>query len=231
MRKVLFITTAAVGGAERVTISISKLLDKSRFDISIGVVDAEVHQIEHFIPKDFNIYNVNFRNPYNWGTFKLFKLLKQVKPDVVFCASPAINVRLIIAAKILGNIKIVVRNSNIFSTERFDVRLLMKLTYRFADKIILQQKEMLEELQREVTLPRKTAIALQNPIDKDCIREKIKVPSPYPSNGQTNYVWTARFAYPKGQDVLVKAFSLIRKKINTAHLYLVGRYDENDNFL
>lgn len=229
-KKILFFLIGGVGGAERVTITIAKLLDSSLFEIEFVVISAGNKDILNFIPNNYKTTVMEMRSLYYFSTLRLAKYLKQQQPYAIFCASPAINSRLIAAAKLVGGIKTIVRNSNIFATERFDVRLLMKMTYRFADRIILQQQEMLEELLKEIKLPEGKAIALQNPIDKESIAEKAKAPSPFPEVNHVNYVWTARFAPAKGQDVLAKAFVELHKTRANAHLYYVGKYSEEDEF-
>lgn len=227
--KILFITSAAVGGAERVTVTLAKINHKVGKNVRILILEDSEDKISGFIPKDIPTDKMKVKSPYG-SSLKFYKYLKSTRPEVVFCASPAFNSRLIVAAKLIKGIKVVVRNSNMFATERKDVQLLMKFTYKYADRIILQQQEMLDELLQEIKLPEGKAIALQNPIDKDAIDEKAKAPSPYPQAGQVNYVWTARFAPAKGQDILAKAFVELHKRRANAHLYFVGKYDDSDFF-
>ena len=230
MKKVLFFVSASVGGAERVTVTLGKLLDKSNFIVKFVIFHDASDEISAFIPPTTKKQYLEITNPYYNSTYRIYKCLKVERPDIVFCASPAFNSRLIIASKLIGNIKVVVRNSNMFVTERKDVQWLMRLTYRFADRIILQQQEMLNELRENIKLPEGKAVALHNPIDIDVIEENAKVASPFPNTQQINYVCTARFAPSKGQDVLVRAFVVLHKNVENAHLYLVGKYDKESEY-
>ena len=230
-RKILFFLINGVGGAERMTITLSNFFEKEDYEIKYVLVQKGDDTICHFINPDKNIIKMPRKRVY-LSTWPIYKLLKREKPNVVFCASPAINARLIIAAKLVGGIRVVVRNSNMFSFERKDVQLLMKLTYRFADKIILQQNEMREELHRRIpSLSKEKTITLFNPIDFIHINEGVKAPCPYPKTDIINYLWVARFAHEKAQDVLVEAFSKVKAKIKNAHLWLVGRCNDNDEFV
>lgn len=229
--KVLFFLMNGVGGAERITITISNLFDTSIYDIKYVIVQDGDDKVCQFVNPNLPVIMMPRRRIY-LSTFPIYKLLKREKPQIVFCASPAINSRLILAAKMAGDIRVVVRNSNMFSFERKDVQLLMKLTYRFADKIILQQDEMREELHRRIpSLPREKTITLLNPIDLSHIKEGIKADNPYPKTETINYLWVARFAHEKAQDVLVKAFSIVKKEMPSAHLWFVGRYNEGEDFV
>ena len=229
-RKILFFLMNGVGGAERITITIAKFFDTNNYDIKCVLVQKGDDEIIKFIPQNIPILSIPCRHIY-MSTLSIKKLLKKEKPNIVFCSSPAINARLIIAAKLCGNIRVVVRNSNMFSFERKDVQVLVKLTYPFADKIILQQDEMKADfLKRVSTIKPEKAITLYNPIDIEHIKKGITAPNPFPEKDNINYLWVARFAYEKAQDILVRAFSLVHKKQSNAHLWLIGRYNPENEF-
>ena len=229
--KILFFLMNGVGGAERMTITISNFFDRNNYDIKYVLVQDGDDKVLQFISPEYPVINMPRKRIY-LSTWPIYKLLKQERPDIVFCASPAINARLIIAAKMVGGIRVVVRNSNMFNFERRDVQWLMKKTYRFADKIILQQDEMREDLHRRIPgLPREKTITLHNPIDLIHINKGIKAPNPYPKEEAVNYLWVARFAHEKAQDVLVEAFCLVKKCRPTAHLWLVGRYNDSSEIM
>lgn len=227
--KLLFFLSSGVGGAERITVTIGKLFDRSKFIVEYVVIRDAKDQISKFIPEGYKVHYLDITSPY-FSTFKFYFLLKQQKPDGVFCASPAFNSRLLIAAKLIGNIKAVVRNSNIFATERIDVRLLMKFTYPWAKAIILQQDEMKQELDYEIPSCKNKTYALQNPLDIENIIKGASMQNPFPKDDSINYLWVGRIAPQKAQDVLVDAFSIVGRRLSTAHLYLVGGYEEKSAF-
>lgn len=229
--KILFFLMNGVGGCERITVTISNYFDLSKYDIKYVLVQNGDDAICHFMNPDLPIIRLPRRRIY-LSTYPIYKILKKERPQVVFCASPAINARLIIAAKMLGGIRVVVRNSNMYSFERKDVRLLMKMTYLFADKIILQQDEMREDLlTRMPRLRQEQLVTLHNPIDKRHITEGMKAPNPYYLyKDNINYLWVARFAHEKAQDVLVRAFKTVHRQQPEAHLWLVGRYNPDNAF-
>ena len=229
--KILFFLMNGVGGAERITITISNFFDRNNYEIKYVVVQDGDDKVMQFIRPEYPIIKIPRKRIY-LSTWPIYRLLKQERPNIIFCASPAINARLIIAAKMVGGIRVVVRNSNMFNFERRDVQWLMKKTYRFADKIILQQDEMREDIHRRISgLPREKTITLHNPIDLTHINEGIKAPNPYPKEEAINYLWVARFAHEKAQDILVKAFSIVKESKPTAHLWLVGRYNDNSEMV
>ncbi len=230
--KLLFFLMNGVGGAERMTITIANFFDREQYDVRYVLVQQGDDAICQFMRKDDAIIRIPCKRIY-LSTCPIYRLLRRERPQVVFCASPAINARLIVAARLVGIIRVVVRNSNMFSFERRDVQWLMKRTYKWADCIILQQDEMREDLHRRIPrLPREKTITLNNPIDVVHINEGITAPNPYPKDAKAvNYLWVARFAQEKAQDVLVHAFAIVRQQQPEAQLWLVGRYNPDSEYV
>lgn len=231
-KKVLFFLHSSTGGAERVTVTIGQMLPKEEYEVKYILVDKIKGNITDFIPSEYEVQYIHFYNIWLGTTIKIFNCLKKERPYAVFCSSMSLSARVIIAAYLLKNtkIKIIIRNCNYLSTNRWDERFICKLTYRFADTIIAQQDEMRDEILQEINLPSNKVLVLQNPLDKKTIDEKCNAPSPYEKNDTTKYVWVGRFDKAKGQDILAKAFVKVAQANPNAHLYFVGVYHTNDNF-
>lgn len=230
-KKVLFFVHTSTGGAERVTITIAKMLPKDLYQVKFVLADRTKGSIANFIPNEYGIDYIFYPNIWCGVTIKMMKILKKEKPYAVFCSSMPLSTRLLLAAHIVGGIKIIIRNCNYYSTIRWDQLLLCRLSYKYADWIIAQQIEMKEDILSHIKgLSPQKVVALQNPIDKETIDIKSKVPSPYSNTEDINYVWVARFAKTKGQDILAKAFVKVGQIKRNAHLYFVGKYDENDEY-
>ncbi len=229
-KKVLFFLHSSTGGAERVTVTIGQMLPKEEYEVKYILVDKIKGNITDFIPSEYEVQYIHFYNIWLGVTIKIFNCLRKEQPYAVFCSSMSLSARVIMAAHLLKNIKIIIRNCNYFSTNRWDERLICKLTYRFADIIIAQQDEMRDEILQEINLSPSKLLVLQNPLDTKTIDEKCNVPSPYEKNNTTKYVWVGRFDKAKGQDILAKAFIEVARANSYAHLYFVGVYHTNDNF-
>lgn len=230
-KKVLFITHASTGGAERVTVTIAKMLPKDKYEAKFVLVDKNKGNISNFIPEGYDVNYLLYSNIWCGVTFRLIKLLKKEKPYAVFATSMPLSVRLLVAAHIVGGIKVIIRNCNYFCTVRRDQLLLCRMTYKYADWIVAQQEEMKDDILSHIKgLRPERIVSLQNPLDKDTIERKCSVDSPYIEGDTTKYVWVARFAETKGQDVLAKAFVKVAEQNEKAHLYFVGKYEEKDSF-
>ena len=118
---------------------------------------------------------------------------------------------MILAAKIVGDIKIIIRNNNGLSTVRFDNSFLIKKLYPKADEIILQTEEMRDEIMKFVKLDRDKVHVVFNPIDIESISRNLKdVSNPFEKK-YANYVFVGRIAHCKGIDVLLSSFAALLK--------------------
>ena len=231
-KKILFFLPPTVGGAERMTVLIAKMLPQDEFEIKFIVVGKNLGDIVQFIPEGYPVRLLRINKIWYSGTIRLLKVVKEEKPDIVFSSLLYLNARLILVSKICGT-KVIVRNNIDLSRTPHKInKLLVRLTYKWADKVIAQQEEMHDEIISYTGLQEEKVITLHNPIDDEYIQESIKVTNPFPKEvqNQYKYIWTARFSSQKGQDLLVQAFNILHQEKPDAHLYLLGKYDEGSVF-
>jgi len=230
-RKVLFFTPPSCGGAERMTVFIAKMLPRNLFDVTIVIVGMDMGDICKFIPSDYNIKLIRLKKIWHGGFFKIWNTIRIEKPDIVFSSLLYLNTHIILST-IFFKTKVIVRNNISFDeiknrTKAFFIR----ATYKWADKVIVQQQEMYDEIISYTGISPEKVITLHNPIDTELIDEKAKAPSPYNKEDKSiKFVWTARVDRTKGQDILIKAFEIVHRAIPNSKLYLVGKYDRNDLF-
>lgn len=228
MKKVLFFLQSGVGGAERVTVTIGKNLDREKFDVSFCLVgDAKgILNIENFISKEYALLRI----PKCRG-FRLIHALKKIiareKPDVIFSSITFVNTKLLALAPFFPKIKFIVRNNNYLYTLSAMQKLVLRVFYRFADAIIAQTDEMSLELIDKIKLPKKKIFTLQNPIDVMTIDEKKNELSPFKEKNNIVYVASGRCQPVKGFDILVKAFKLVLNQQPNARLHILGKITEN----
>lgn len=223
-KKVLFFLPSSVGGAEKMSVNIAKMLDRSEYDPKFVIVGRKKEPIASLIPEGYPCSLLYVYRIWDFGVCKISRLLRKEKPYAVFSSIMYLNVRVILAAVHIGNIKIVIRNDSSLSLAQGYVRSLIRSIYPKADHIIVQQQEMGDELIS--VLPAEAACkirVLQNPVDTLLIEQKLSgCVSPYPDDSSVNYVCVASISYIKGQDVLLKAFRELKKSLPSAKLYFVG---------
>lgn len=229
-KKVLFCVPPNVGGAERVTLTIAKLLDREKYDIKVVIIGKTIGEIKEFVPDYMEIIHVKIRNIWDFFVFKLFMLFRRERPNMVFCSFLYLNTRIILAAKLVGNIKIVLRNDNGFHRRRKDHAFLIKHLYPRADVIIMQTEEMKKEMMEYLGCDGRNMRVIFNPIDIETITQKLtNCYSPYKET-YTNYVFVGRINRVKGLDVLIEAFAKVVKGNDMIRLYIVGKYSETDSY-
>lgn len=227
---VLFFLPPTVGGAERMTITIAKMLPREEFEVKFVVVGRELGDIISFIPSDYKTILLQIHGLWDFCTLRIINLLRKEKPHVVFASLMYLNARVIWASKLIG-IKSIVRNNIDFFHALPKNRWYAKLSYRWANFIIAQHEEMRNGIIDATHSSPQKVVTLQNPIDKALIDEKSKALSPYDKDDKSiKFVWTARIHRSKGQDILVRAFYIVHQAIPNSKLYLIGKYELNDTY-
>lgn len=230
--KVLFFIPGNAGGAERMALTVLKILRDYDFEVEIALVCNQIGTIGNFLPDNVVCHHIKIRNIWDFTALKIAMLIRKVCPDVVYGPMCYLNPHIILGAKLsMKSPRIVVRNDNSISYfGKFEQRL-MKYTYKYVDKVIAQQNEMKEDIHQNLNIDNSIIIVLQNPVDKKLIDEKIKEENPFSEKDfTTKYVQVSRVSDDKGLDVLLKAFKIVHSENPQTSLHIVGAYSENDSY-
>lgn len=226
-KKVLCFTMGSVGGAERMTVNIAKMLPPDKFDVSMVVLGSSF-AIADFIPSSIRIKKLPFHK-LNFLLFRILNLILQEKPDIVFSSSVAVSPRVIIASR-LAKTKVIIRSSGMVGYYNKSDYLKVRCTYPLATLLIAQQEDMRQEMSKALRIPLSRIVTLNNPIDTAEIDKKRNEPSPFHNDTNLNYVHVARISPAKGHDIAIQAFYEVKKQKPSAHLYFVGKYDNADSY-
>lgn len=228
-KKIIVFAQSTVGGAERMSVTITKSLDRKKFEVVYYLVgptdDKGKAPLQEFIPNDMKLHCVAVDNPLLMIA-KYFRILQRERPDVVFSSVININNKLLLLSNLFKKTKFIVRCDNYLYTYTDRQRRIIDKTYHRADIIIAQTEEMKQELIDEMHISEDKVVALQNPVDTETINKKIQTgKNPYSNDGKVRYVASGRFAHQKGFDLLIEAFAIVKKQQPEAELYIVGRND------
>lgn len=229
-KKVLIFLQAGVGGAERMSVLIGKLLDSRKFEVKFYPVQHgdTASDITKFVPAGYETTVLSSASPAQ-RIRQFYYILKNERPDVVFSSVLYINNKMLPLRLLFPSIKFIIRCENYLFTFSKKQKVMMRLSYRMADYIIAQTEEMRQELVAQLGISRNKVFTLQNPIDTQTIEQKMDgAVSPYPMNGKKHLVASGRFAYQKGFDILVKAFAMMAEKRNDVDLYIIGSKDKGN---
>lgn len=231
-RKALFFALDGIGGAERVMLTIAKILKEDGWDVSfqlIRVKNSNHKSLSFLIGKEFN-YKVIIWDSQISLIKKFYRAIIESDASLIFSSAMHINQRLLLIRRLFKGRRFIVRNDNYLYTIPWIKRVTLSLTYRLADKIIAQTEEMRKEL-INIGLNRKKIIEIRNPLDVKLIKDKIKEDTPFSDEDKRIiFVACGRFSYQKGFDILVKAFSIVKKELNSeCVLYILGDAKYGDN--
>ncbi len=228
MKKVLMFSAPGVGGAERMTCTISKMLLKENFEVIFYVIEEydRKTEITDFIPKGAVVKYMTTDNV----IFNFLKIIHKEKPSYVFASSIGFNVRLCLCRLFYPKLKVIVRN-NIYLYLKSNIwKYAIRFTYNLAKNIIAQTEEMKDELVKVAGVKSDRIKVLHNPLDKEYINKCLEAPSPYAKSQSKIFVAVGRFSEEKGFDILVRSFKKLLSAYSDAKLYIVGRVIENAYF-
>jgi len=234
MNKILIIIPdLGRGGAERVVQTLSgEFQKKNEVYIAIfqDIIDYEVNckifnlntPGTFFLPKKL----LNFIKRYH----KLKRLIKQIKPDVVFSLleSPNLFNLLLTERPILS-----IHENKILSTNmgalKFIDNLIIRGLYGNAFKIVVVSKGLKTKLINFYKIDKNKIKVIYNPIDINYIRTSLREEI----EDQYRHIFSypviiniGRLSIEKGQIHLIRAFDSIRKDIPDLKLVLLGAYRE-----
>jgi glycosyltransferase involved in cell wall biosynthesis len=233
-KKVVFFVSGGVGGAERVTITIAKLLDKEKFDVKLVITDLPECPLSKFAPK--NIPVVYFSEKHlRWRCMmKMKNILQQEKADYAFASMTFVCILLLVTCKFFTpNVKPIVRgqinphywikHTGVMKYKGWLVEKINRLLCPIAYKVVAQTPMMRNGMIKYFGVKPDKCICLYNPIDKQNIDEKIREQSPYPLDTNAyRYVAVGRCQHQKGFDLLIKAMKKVVAFNPQSHVHIVG---------
>lgn len=225
MKRVILFVTGAAGGAQRVTVTIAKLLDKSRFQVKLVISSSNDCELSKFVPADLPVEYMNEKHLRLNAFFKMLKMLRKEKPDYAFASMSLLCVYLIICCKwFVRSVKPIVRgqiNPSHWGNKGLVPKLVKRL-FPYAYKVVAQTPMMRHEMIEILGVPESKCYQLYNPIDTDYIDSCIVSTSPYDVSDNYKFVAIGRCAHQKGFDLLIRALKLVREIKPNTHVYIVG---------
>ena len=225
-KKILFIVPSMRGGgAERIMSIILNYLDKKKFDPILVLLKKEGPYLED-IPKDIQIINLQVTRA-RYAIIKIFRIIKQVKPDIVFSTLGYLNILLAMIRPLLSkNIVFVARESNTVSVKNKQKKypiffnLLYKIFYNNFDQIIAQSEYMKKDLIDNYNIMNDKIERIYNPVNitKIGALANKEITTLY-KNNKFNLLTVGRLDYQKGYDLLIEAMIKLDDRF---HLTIVG---------
>ena len=216
------------GGAERVMVTLLQHLDRSKFHLSIAVIDTSKAVYLADVPDDVKLIDLGCKRV-RYALPKIIRLIWKRRPDVVFSTLGHLNLALAMVRPLLPNgVYYIARETTVVSygLQSYRFPRLWKMLYCWFysnhDLAVCQSRAMQTDLTEQFDLPASKTVVINNPIDINRICQKKLEAIEYPvvGNETIKLVAAGRMSAEKGFDLLIEAIALLNNK--HIHLCLLG---------
>ena len=215
------------GGAERVLINYLCDLDKSKYSITLVLVEKKGVLLT-LVPEHVNLISLGKRKTI-YCIPALRKLINSLNVDIVY--STLIRTHIVLNLAILGienKPKLILRSPNSPKLLRENKQLgffqskLLNFAYKKADTVIAQTPEMKDELNKYNFVELEKVKVFINPLNTNFIDKQSNVEYPPFSREKINVVASGRLIEQKGFDVLIDCFKSVVENNSSFHLHILG---------
>jgi glycosyltransferase involved in cell wall biosynthesis len=229
-RVLLLIPHLGGGGAERVTALLASGLSKEKYEMHLGLITQT--NLDITLPASVHVHCLGARRV-RASVFRLLRLVRQLKPELILSGMAHLNFLVLLLRPFFprGTHVLVRQNGTISATLAFGgvpwyTRLLYRLLYRLADRVICQTESMAADLALELGVPENRLAVLPNPVDVGEIRTFSGLNSA-PQTGSRSgpgphLLAVGRLAPEKGFDLLLRALVSVRREFPQASLLIAG---------
>lgn len=231
--RVLFVRPSlGQGGADKVTLTVLQKLNRNRIEPHLATLKGEGVWIKN-LPED--VIQHQLEVPRVRGMLRpLTKLIRRLRPDVVFSTASGTNVMAVMASHLSGvRPRIVVSERNIVLNGGLRPMIVAQwamkaVAYRFANTVTAVSGGVADDLSQKMRLPRKQIHVLFNPRIDQWLLDQSQLPLEHEwlGKGNSTLVAAGRLVPWKGHDVLLKAFQVVAAQKPEARLVLLGEGEE-----
>jgi len=232
-----FLPNLGGGGAERVLTNLANAFVEQEVDVDFVLGKAEGPNLTK-LDSRVCVVDLGTKNVYGW-VIPMRRYLRQRQPSAVFSGLHHANLVALWANILSGNkTKIIVSVHGMMSKEIKNskkelakvIPFLVKTFYPRADKIVCVSSGIAEELANRYHLPKSKIQVIYNPIVTEEMFEMAEEPVDHPwfQLGQPPVILgVGRLTPAKNFETLIKAFSLVRRKLE-AKLVILGEGRERE---
>ncbi len=215
------------GGAERVASLLAQGLSAEKYELHLGLITQTASGTEE-LPAWVHVHALGAPRV-RGGAFRLLRLVRRLKPDLILSGIFHLNFLVLLLRPFFPRrTRILVRqNATVSAALAFGglpwyTRLLYRVLYRRADRIICQTQSMAEDLSRQLGITLNRLAVLPNPVDVEEIRASIHRNPMAQSGANPQLLAMGRLSREKGFDLLLRAFARLRTQFPGASLLIAG---------
>jgi len=220
--KILRITTLLdFGGQEKQYLSFTEKPELLKHHYVFAAIGFGGNAEETLRERGFEVHILNqpfaIRNIAN--IWKVYQLIKEIKPDIVHTAAAEANFHGIIAAKLAG-VKTIIGEEVGIPNHSSTAQKVFRKVYRLADRIIGVSQSVKNHLVQIKEIPASKGEVIYNPVS-------LPRQSPKAASEKFEIVYVGRLEKVKNVETLIRAFANSRPK--DAHLTIVGDGREREH--
>jgi glycosyltransferase involved in cell wall biosynthesis len=226
-RVLLLIPHLGGGGAEKVFSHLAQRLSLQKYELHLCLT-AQIDASADSTPPGVAVHLLR-ASRVRYASFRLLALVRRLKPQVILSGMFHLNFLILLLRPLFPrSTRVLVRQNGTLSASVAQddlpiyTRLLYRLLYRHADRILCQTAAMAADLARELSLPPNLLAVLPNPLDIDAIRRAANLsPHRWPGPGP-HLLAVGRLSREKGIDLLLSAFRSVQEFFPSVHLLIAG---------
>jgi len=227
--KILFlIPSLGGGGSERNIYLLDTNLDTKKYDIHLGLMRGQDEAGANPLPPSVAVHRMSVSNV-RYIFLPLFKLIRDVRPDVIFSGITHLNLAVLLMRPLLPrSLRIVIRQENTATAAHKSsvTHFLYRVLYPKADAIVCQSDAMADDLSGNFGIARGKIRVLANPVYVERVSSKT-VREPRVDLPQwPRLLAVGRLANQKGYDLLLPALRDVKKEYPSLSLTILGEGGE-----
>ncbi len=215
------------GGAEKVFSHLAQSLSREKYELHLCLVTQGAFPT-WIVPSGVTVHRLR-ASRIRYAAFPLLALVRRLKPQVVVSGMFHLSFLVLLLRPLFPHsTRILVRQNGTVSASLSQdalpayTRLLYRLLYRHADRIVCQTPAMATDLASELAIPRNLLSVLANPLDIDAVRRPADLSANrWPGPGP-HLLAVGRLSREKGFDLLLEALASIQESFPSVHLLIAG---------
>jgi len=226
-RILLLIPHLGGGGAERVTALLARNLSPEKYELHLGVV-TQAQTGGELLPSWVQIHALGASRA-RAGSFKLLRLVHRLKPDLILSGIFHLNFLVLLLRPLFpqGTRVLIRQNGTVSTSLVLDglpgyTRLLYRMLYHRADRVICQTRSMAEDLARVLGFAEGRLAVLPNPVDVEGIRAFVDRNPARQREAGPQLLAVGRLSREKGFDLLLLALIALRAEFPGVSLLIAG---------
>jgi glycosyltransferase involved in cell wall biosynthesis len=223
----------AGGGAERTIVNIINNIDKNKFEVTLVIGSNRINDYLYLVNNDIKVIFLHSEKR-RQIIFKLNKVIRNEKPDLLFSTLNTNNIVLLLAKLIsLKKIPTVIREANNRTQSgsvTFKNKIVTSILYNFcSNRIISLSKGVKDDLTKNFKIKENKIEVIYNPVDiasVKLLKDETISDLDLPMGGKL-IISVGKLGEQKDFPTLLKAFEIVQREIDTNLLILGKGADEH----